>query len=128
MKKKEKSRVCDNEIFSTEIKFGQGETRSLIFKITTQVFVSSDILLFAMKNSGYEKAIVKEYQQSVSELELEEGVYSFVVPFTGEETSALPKGVYLFDLTLINEYGEKKTLMKPRTLAIVPTIGASMEE
>lgn len=107
---------------------GQGETQSIIFRITTTEFVNSDTLLFAMERPGYEKKIVKTFSQPITDVTLEEGVYSFIVPFTSEETSALPKGEYLFDLTLINEYGEKKQLTKARKLGIGLTVGASMAE
>ena len=127
LNRKERSGVCNNET-TTEIQIGQGETKSLTFKITTAEFVSSDTLLFAMKSSGYDKKIVKKFSQSVSELTLEEGVYSFIVTFSGEETANLPVGAYYYDLTLIDEYGEKEQLMKPRALSIVPTVGASIAE
>jgi len=118
--------VCNDNFMPTDIEIGQGETRSIIFKIKTDAFVDTDTLLFAMRNSGYEKTIVKEYSQVVSALEIEEGKYNFIVNFSETETTALPKGLYLFDLTLINEYGQKKRLTKSMGLSIVGTIGASM--
>lgn len=118
---------CNNTIDSG-IAIGQGETKSLIFKIKTAEFVGSDTLLFAMKNTGYDTSVVMEFSQKVEDITLEDEKYNFIVPFSSAETLALAIGEYLFDLTLIDENGEKKQLIKPRKLSITPTIGASISE
>ncbi len=110
------------------IEIGKGATRTLTFKIKTDEFVQTDTLLFAMELAEDEETVVMEYRQPVDELMLEAGVYNFIVPLKSEFTITLDQTDYLFDVTLVDQYGEKTPLMKPETITITNTVGASIPE
>lgn len=108
------------------IQIGKGATKTLIFKIKTDEFVPTDSLLFAMELASDEETLVKEYSQLVSELTLEDGKYNFIVNLDSDFTITLDQTDYLFDLTLVDQYGQKKPLMKPDIITIINTVGASI--
>lgn len=115
---------------SMEIRIGQGESKTIRFKLTTAMFVNSDKLLFAVKNDVSSCEYIYSVQENVSDLTVEDvgegkSLYTFTVVLTTEMTRALARRTYYYDLTLIDEYGEEKPLVAPQPLVIVGTIGAS---
>ena len=107
---------------------GQGENRNLIFRIKPKdasILSDTDEILFAMADNNH--TIKKTYSKLVSELSEENGVYSLIVNLDSEFTLGLDLGIYFYDLTLINET-EKISLIKPKSIEIVRTVGASIVE
>ena len=109
------------------IQVGQGETKTINFKITTEMFETSDKLLFAVKTDFAGRKHVLTVEREVSNLDLDNGVYTFVVTLSSEQTRALTIRTYYYDLTLIDEYGQAKPLMDPQEFIVNGTIGASVK-
>lgn len=107
------------------IQIGQGENKTINFQITTNQFKSSDTILFAVKTDATSRKQIITTASSVPSLDLDDGVYTFVVTLTSEQTRALAVRTYYYDLTLIDEYGQAKPLMKPEELIVCASVGAS---
>ena len=110
------------------IQIGKGAKKDLIFRIETDEFVQTDTLLFAIELAEDEETLIMEYSKPVSEIDIVDGRYNFIVPLNSEFTITLDETDYLFDLTLIDVYGQKKPLMKPETITIINTVGASIPD
>lgn len=119
---------------ANEIVIGQGETKTIICKITDvdSLFVATDKFLFAVKNDTSSTTFVFSEEVIVGDLTpvVVEGknVYSFIVQITSETSRSLLKKDYYYDLTLIDVNGEKKPLTVPTKFTINGTIGASGEK
>lgn len=112
-----------------DIRIGKGESKNLIFRITTDAFSETDKLLFAMKLFSDSKQFIHTKENIVSELEIEDGKYIFLVPITTEFSRSLIQDTnYYYDITLINQAGEEKPLMFPAKFTICSTIGASLDK
>lgn len=109
------------------IQVGQGESKTISFKITTTVFNNTDKLLFAIKPDCAGRKHVLFVEEDVSNLDLTEGVYTFVVNLTSDQTRSLAIRTYYYDLTLIDEYGQAKSLMTPEEFIVNGTVGASVK-
>ena len=109
------------------IQVGQGESKTIIFKITTEIFDNTDKLLFAVKPDCAGRKHVVFAESEVSDLDYSEGVYTFVVTLTSEQTRGLAIRTYYYDLTLIDQYGQAKPLMDPQELILNGTVGASVK-
>ena len=109
------------------IQIGQGETKTINFKITTSMFVNTDKLLFAVKTDCAGRKYVLSVESSVSTLDLTNGVYTFVVNLNSEQTRNLAIRTYFYDLTLIDEYGQAKSLISPQEFIVNGTVGASVK-
>ena len=105
---------------------GQGEDREIVFEIedTQNVLTETDTILFAM--ADIDKNLKYSYSQLVENLPKENNIYTFVVTLNSQLTKSFDIKTYLFDITLIKG-DEKIQLLKPKSLTIVKTIGASAE-
>lgn len=116
-----------------ELRVGQGESKTLRFKLTTSEFVDSDKLLFAVKNDVSSCEYEYSLQANVGELAYEdvgEGKkkYTFTVVLASDLTRGLARRTYYYDLTLIDEYGEEMPLITPQPLVVSGTVGASTKK
>ena len=109
------------------LQVGQGENKTITFKITTTVFTNTDKLLFAVKPDCAGRKHVLSVEEVVANLDLEQGVYTFVVNLTSDQTRSLAIRSYFYDLTLIDQYGQAKPLMDPQEFIVNGTIGASVK-
>jgi len=114
-------------LVQSSYKIGQGEDTTINIEIldSQNVLEGTDIILFAMEN--IDKEIKLSYSKTVAELVKTGDIYLFQVPVTSALTITLDLGKYFFDITHIRGE-EKKQILSPKSIAIVKTIGASMEE
>lgn len=114
-------------LVQSSYKIGQGEDTTINIEIldSQNVLEETDIILFAMEN--IDKEIKLSYSKTVAELVKTGDIYLFQVPVTSALTITLDLGKYFFDITHIRGE-EKKQILNPKSIAIVKTIGASMEE
>lgn len=114
------------------ITIGKGENKTIRFKLKTDLFENTDKLLFAIKNDVTSKNYIKTYEKNVNELDVEivdnKNQYTFSIVLDTETTRSLELRTYYYDLTLIDQYGEEKPLVKPQRITITGTIGASLEK
>ena len=108
---------------------GQGETKSLIYKILDKdnMFSQEDTLLFALKS--VDNNIIYTYEKQVNELTLEDGKYIFLIELSSNLTNSFSLGndKYFFDLTLVA--GEKRIpITNVKTVDVIKTVGASISE
>lgn len=110
------------------IQVGQGENKTINFKITTNMFNSTDKLLFALKSDLTTRKHILSTESNVDDLDYSEGVYTFVVEITSEQSRSLAVRPYYYDLTLIDQYNQAKPLMDPQEFVVTGTVGASVKK